>query len=464
MENDKPTIPTRSKANMLELHQVHISRLKMKEMDHPIDIHPSSKKSLLESEQRLKMEFWKKKQEEAKAIKDFHEYAFPMSRLKKVVCAKKGKIMMRFDTPTFLTKACEIFVQELSFRAWMCANSHQRKIILDLDIAEAITSIKSFGFLNDILHTDQEEHNSTPLLKSTKMRHHSLINKSSTSHLISSNQYKKLQSIPLSTGYSPNVCISSPLPLIDDCPMTLPLPCLLQEACPLMPTTITPPPTVSETNAPMTYMAGGAGFVRHDISNNTATLVPPRVQSNIPNTCYMSTIASISSYCVGYASTSNVRTQDRGAAYYHIPSSSLQFSPPSQIANNSGPIAIGITESNHINPKVAQIRSDIHAHSTTNAINGINLEATINSNDVQHQHGSLEVVSATKLSGDNKNISWDEVDMADDSLLIEFWEDIMTNEDITPQEISSHMPELEGSDHGPYLLDDIISSGSTRRS
>jgi nuclear transcription factor Y gamma len=123
----------------------------------------------------------------------------------------------------------------------------------------------------------------------------------------------------------------------------------------------------------------------------------------------------------------------------------LQFSPPSQIANNSGPIAIGIIESNHINPKVAQIRSDIHAHSTTNAISGINLEATINSNDVQHQHGSLEVVSATKLSGDNKNINWDEVDMADDSLLIEFWEDIMMNEDITPQEISSHMPELKGS-------------------
>ena len=68
--------------------QVHISRLKMKEMDHPIDIHPSSKKSLSESEQWLKEEFWKKKQEEIKEIKDFHEYAFPMSRLKKVVCAK----------------------------------------------------------------------------------------------------------------------------------------------------------------------------------------------------------------------------------------------------------------------------------------------------------------------------------------------------------------------------------------
>ncbi|RLN29905.1 hypothetical protein C2845_PM05G07570 [Panicum miliaceum] len=312
-------------------------------MDHSIDVHPSSKKSLLESEQRLKVEFWKKKQEEAKAIKDFHEYAFPMSRLKKIVCAKKGKTMMRFDAPTFLTKACEIFVQELSFRAWMCANSHQRKIMLDLDIVEAITSIKSYGFLNHILHTDHEEHNSTPLLKSTKMHHHSLINKSSTSQLISSDQYKKLQSIPLSTGYSPNICISSPLPLTDDSPMTLSLPCLLQEACPLMPTTITPPPTVSETNAPMTYMAGGVGFVRNDISNNTATVVPPRAQPNIPNTYYMSTMASTSSYCVGYASTSNVGVQDDGgAAHYHTPSSSLQFSPPSQIANNSGLIAIGI--------------------------------------------------------------------------------------------------------------------------
>ena len=57
-------------------------------MDHPIDIHPSSKETLPESEQRLKEDFWKKKQEEAEEIKDYHEYEFPMSRLKKVVCAK----------------------------------------------------------------------------------------------------------------------------------------------------------------------------------------------------------------------------------------------------------------------------------------------------------------------------------------------------------------------------------------
>ena len=160
----------------------------------------------------------------------------------------------------------------------------------------------------------------------------------------------------------------------------------------------------------------------------------------------MSTIPS--SYCVGYAGTSNVDAQNGAATYYHILSSSLLFSPPSQRANNSGPIAIGI-ESNHIEPKVAHIRSNIDAHSTTNAISGINLEATINANDVQHQHGSLEVVSTTKLSEDNKNINWDEVDMADDSLLIEFWEDVMMNEDITIQEIPSHMPELQGSHHGP---------------
>jgi len=211
-------------------------------------------------------------------------------------------------------------------------------------------------------------------------------------------------------------------------------------------------------------MGGGTGFIQNGISNNTTTLVPPRAQRNIPNTCYMSTIPSTSSYCVDYDSTSNVGAQDGGATYYHIPPSSLQISPPSQRANNSGPNAIGIIESNHIKPKVAQIRSNIDAHIKTNAISGINIEATINTNDVQHQHGSLEVVSATKLSDDNKNINWDEVDMADDSLLIEFWEDVMMKEDITPQEVPSHVPEIEGSDHGPYLIDDIISSASRRRS
>jgi nuclear transcription factor Y gamma len=113
-------------------------------------------------------EFWRKKQHEIEAIKDFGERTIPMTHLRKVICAEKGKMMMTFDTPSFLTKACEIFVQELSFRAWMRAKSHQRSIILDSDIAESILSIDSYDFLNDVLHTHHEERYSTSHPRSLK--------------------------------------------------------------------------------------------------------------------------------------------------------------------------------------------------------------------------------------------------------------------------------------------------------
>ena len=124
------------------------------------------------SKQQMIEEFWMKKQEEIEVIEDFGERTIPMTCLKKVICAEKGKMMMTSDTPTFMTKACEISVQELSVRAWMCACSHNRSIILDSDIAEAIASIESYDFLNGVLCTHLEKYKSDPCLQSTNNPHH----------------------------------------------------------------------------------------------------------------------------------------------------------------------------------------------------------------------------------------------------------------------------------------------------
>ncbi|XP_072150959.1 uncharacterized protein [Setaria viridis] len=427
-------------------------------MDHAIDIHASSKKPALESKQQMIREFWRKKQEEIEAIEDFSKHAIPMRRLKKVISANKGKIMMRFDTPSFLTKVCEIFVQELSFRAWMCAHSQDRGVILDSDIADAVASIEPYDFFNNVLPTDLEEYNSSLRSKPIKKHHHLLIDKPSTPTHLPSDQYQMPQFIPQSVGHSTYVHISPPLSPKTGCRVPLSLTCVPQEPYPLMPTTITPAPIVS----------GRMVFLRNNISNNVDILgvttplpVPPSAQPNIPNNRYISTIASTSSDCVGYANTSNVVTQDGG-------SSALQCSSPSPIANNSGPIATCL---NHMKPEVAQIKNDIHAHGT----DGIDPEATTGVNDGQNQHGSLdaEVSTIANVSGYSSNINWDEVDMADDSLLIEFWEDIFMNKDPAPSPTATSttdhvpfpcdMPKLEGFGHELYLLDDIVSSASTSR-
>ncbi|KAF8726131.1 hypothetical protein HU200_019871 [Digitaria exilis] len=181
------------------------------------------------------------------------------------------------------------------------------------------------------------------------------------------------------------------------------------------------------------------GFIMNNSSSNIATLgvttplqLPTIADPNILNTCCIGTIASTSSYCVGYGNPSSASSQDGGAEihYPHIPTS-LQFPPASPVVNNSVSTSISIIELNHIQSEVAHIGNAVHLHSDANAAYAIDPEATINASDDQHQHGNLvaEVIPTINVSGDNKNINWDEVDMADDSLLINFWENVMMNED-----------------------------------
>jgi len=87
-------------------------------------------------------------------------------------------------------------------------------------------------------------------------------------------------------------------------------------------------------------------------------------------------------------------------------------------------------------------------------------------------HGELdaEVVTTTNVSADANNINWDEIDMTSDSMLMEFWKDVVVKEDPTPLSgticindailLPSDMLELEGCCHDPYLLDDIMSDTS----
>jgi nuclear transcription factor Y gamma len=89
-------------------------------------------------------------------------------------------------------------------------------------------------------------------------------------------------------------------------------------------------------------------------------------------------------------------------------------------------------------------------------------------------HGKLdaEVIATTNMSkGKNNNINWDEIDMADDSLLARFWEDIMMDEDLAHASAATSTNDLvllpfdilqhDGFGHELNLLDDIVSIAST---
>jgi nuclear transcription factor Y gamma len=383
---------------------VNLSSPNKKETDHPINIRTSPRTSLSLSEQQMIEEFWRKKQEEIEVIKDFGERTIPMTSLKKVICAEKGKMVMTSDIPTFMTKACEIFVQELSIRAWMCACSHNRSIILDSNIAKEIASIKSYDFLNDVLCTHLEKYKSNPCLQSTKNPHHNrFIDQSSTSLQPPSDQYQMTQFIPQSTRYCPFVCIPPPLTPTNANHMHLPLPL-----------------------PPIAYMTKDLGFFGKSISNNADALglvTPPQLLpealSFIPNNFYMSTIASTNTYCVGGASTSNFVAEVGDMAFHFpfVPTKPFQLSSSLPMDNSGCSIYTDIAELNHTKLEVTHI---------ANSTYGINLEATFNVDDGQQQHmgdepsatnhmcvvhGELdaEVFTTTNVSANDNNINWDEM-------------------------------------------------------
>uniref|UniRef100_A0A453S9R9 Transcription factor CBF/NF-Y/archaeal histone domain-containing protein n=1 Tax=Aegilops tauschii subsp. strangulata TaxID=200361 RepID=A0A453S9R9_AEGTS len=108
-------------------------------------------------QQRAVDGFWRERQEEMEATVDFNDRILPMARLKRLIRAEEDGMMIAADTPAYLAKLCELFVQELAVRAWACAQSHRRRIILESDIAEAAAYTESYDFLATVLLEHQRE-------------------------------------------------------------------------------------------------------------------------------------------------------------------------------------------------------------------------------------------------------------------------------------------------------------------
>ncbi|CAL4891753.1 unnamed protein product [Urochloa decumbens] len=462
-------------------------------MDRRIDIHSSPRNPMPVSQQGMIDDFWRKTQVEIEEIQDFGDRAIPMTRVKKVICDEKGKMMMTFDTPSFLTKACEIFVQEIAFRAWMCANSHHRSIILDSDIAEAISSTQSYDFLKDVLNAHQEENQSCPYPESTKKcDDRSLTVRPSSSLHLPPHRNQLSRFSPQFTRYPPLFHIPPPMPQTYGHRVPLPLASLPHEASSIIATTGTPTPLVNGIILPTDYMPKGLGSFGNTSNNTVSSGVMNNHLQVLPRALvkYMSTVASTSVYGVGSTSSSNVASGDGGMAFHcpSIPPITLQLPSPLQITAT----ATTITKENYMDVEVAATKSTIHASSTTNGNGDIYPNATIGVGDGQHQreeedtnsldlngvHGSIDAqaaaatatATATATASTGNDINWDEFDILDDSLPSVVGEYIIMDEELAPLPnntstddllVASNIPDFEGFSHVPYLLDDIVSSAGT---
>ncbi|RZB66623.1 nuclear transcription factor Y subunit gamma, partial [Asbolus verrucosus] len=106
--------------------------------------------------QNVLNQFWPKALEEIKAIRnmDLKQQVLPLARIKKIMKLDEDVKMISAEAPLLFAKAAEIFIQELTLRAWIHTEDNKRRTLQRNDIAMAISKYDQFDFLIDIVPRD----------------------------------------------------------------------------------------------------------------------------------------------------------------------------------------------------------------------------------------------------------------------------------------------------------------------
>nr|CAD7571652.1 unnamed protein product [Timema californicum] len=121
----------------------------------------SSNQQLNQSEaQQSLSNFWHKVTEDIRKIGtvnplDLKNQALPLARIKKIMKLDDDVKMISAEAPMLFAKAAEIFIHELTLRAWIHTEDNKRRTLQRNDIAMAITKFDQFDFLIDIVPRDE---------------------------------------------------------------------------------------------------------------------------------------------------------------------------------------------------------------------------------------------------------------------------------------------------------------------
>ncbi|KAJ3665700.1 hypothetical protein Zmor_001186 [Zophobas morio] len=106
--------------------------------------------------QNVLNQFWPKALEDIRAIRnmDLKQQVLPLARIKKIMKLDEDVKMISAEAPLLFAKAAEIFIQELTLRAWIHTEDNKRRTLQRNDIAMAISKYDQFDFLIDIVPRD----------------------------------------------------------------------------------------------------------------------------------------------------------------------------------------------------------------------------------------------------------------------------------------------------------------------
>ncbi|GMI73440.1 hypothetical protein HRI_001013300 [Hibiscus trionum] len=104
---------------------------------------------LLAQKRHLEL-FWYQQMMDIHNISAFKsQHQLPLARIKRIMKSDKDVKMISADTPILFSKACELFILELTLRAWLKTEEGKRRTLQRCDIARAIRQEGALHFLVD---------------------------------------------------------------------------------------------------------------------------------------------------------------------------------------------------------------------------------------------------------------------------------------------------------------------------
>jgi len=101
--------------------------------------------------------FWQRQLDEMRGLGPIHfkQQELPLARIKKIMKIDEDVRMISSEAPLLFAKAAQIFITELTLRAWIHTEDSKRRTLQRNDIAMAITKFDQFDFLIDIVPREE---------------------------------------------------------------------------------------------------------------------------------------------------------------------------------------------------------------------------------------------------------------------------------------------------------------------
>jgi nuclear transcription factor Y, gamma len=114
---------------------------------------------------------------------EFKTHQLPLARIKKVMKADPEVKMISAEAPILFAKGCDIFITELTMRAWIHAEENKRRTLQRSDIASALSKSDMFDFLIDIVPRDEAQASSKKGSGSGGHHHGNVTHQAATAHM-----------------------------------------------------------------------------------------------------------------------------------------------------------------------------------------------------------------------------------------------------------------------------------------